>query len=206
MFNMGIFAGRLAADIDLRMTANDAPVTNLPVVTRSYNSSKKEPILQTIRVVVYGNSAPACVEHLGKGHGVLAYGRIQERKWEDKDGNKRTTWECVAQSVQFLGRPQSAAGTGLSDSSVMAIKAALDFALGVAAGTGNTEILDMVNKALGILKNAPAPGETGESQDDEPPIDEGEADAASAAETQATDGTDQEEPPPGEPDEPDPFV
>ena len=66
---------------------------------------QKETIEETEwhRVVVWDKTAESCNSFLSKGRQVYVEGRLQTRKWEDKDGNDRYTTEIVANDVQFLG-------------------------------------------------------------------------------------------------------
>jgi single-strand DNA-binding protein len=54
-------------------------------------------------VVVWGRQAENCVQYLQKGRPVYVEGRLQTRKWQDRDGNDRYSTEIVADRVQFLG-------------------------------------------------------------------------------------------------------
>ena len=54
------------------------------------------------RIVAFGKLAEICAEYLNKGKQVYIEGRLQSRSWEDKEGNKRTTTEVIAQSAQVL--------------------------------------------------------------------------------------------------------
>jgi len=59
-----------------------------------------------INVVVFGKQADTCGQYLNKGSAVLIEGRLQERRWETEDGQKRSKHEVVAQSVRFLSKKQ----------------------------------------------------------------------------------------------------
>jgi len=61
-------------------------------------------------IVVWGRQAEIAKEYLAKGRPVYLEGRIQNRSWEDKDGNKRYTSEIVVQRMQFLGSRDQSAG------------------------------------------------------------------------------------------------
>ena len=64
------------------------------------------------RVVAWGKVGELCAQYLSKGRTVYVEGRIQTREWEDKDGNKRSTTEINAQTVQFLGGMRGEADAG----------------------------------------------------------------------------------------------
>ncbi|MBI2981797.1 MAG: single-stranded DNA-binding protein, partial [Deltaproteobacteria bacterium] len=82
------------------------PVGNFNIATTEKWSGKDgQPGEKTEwhRIVVFGKQAENCKEYLKKGRQVYVEGRIQNREWNDKEGNKRNTTEIVAQIVQFLG-------------------------------------------------------------------------------------------------------
>ncbi len=98
--------GNLTRDPELRYVPSGAAVANFTVaVNRIYKDktgAKKEDA-SFIRVVVWGKIAEVCGEYLTKGRPVLVEGRLQSRSWEGQDGQKRSTVEIVADSVQFIG-------------------------------------------------------------------------------------------------------
>ncbi|MGB2599827.1 MAG: single-stranded DNA-binding protein [Candidatus Omnitrophota bacterium] len=104
--NKVFLMGNLTRDPELRYVPSGAAVANFTVaVNRPYKDStgeKKEEV-SFIRVVVWGKMAEICGEYLSKGRPVLVEGRMKSRAWEDQSGQKRSTLEVVANSVQFLG-------------------------------------------------------------------------------------------------------
>jgi len=62
-----------------------------------------------IDIVVFGKQAESCGQYINKGDSVLIDGRLQQRRWETEDGQKRSRMEVVAQSVQFMPKRQGAA-------------------------------------------------------------------------------------------------
>jgi single-strand DNA-binding protein len=107
--NRVIIMGNLARDPELRYTPAGAPVTRLTVaVNRVYTSPEGERKEETsfIPVVVWGKQAESCSQYLSKGRLVLVDGRLQHRRWENAEGERRSTLEVVAQRVQFLGSPK----------------------------------------------------------------------------------------------------
>lgn len=102
--NRATLTGRLTRDPELRYTANGSPVTTLRIAcSRKYKTrsgDKKEDTL-FIDVVAWERTAEICAQYLGKGRPVYVEGRLQSRSWE-KDGQKRSTIEVVADRVQFM--------------------------------------------------------------------------------------------------------
>ena len=106
--NKVFLIGNLTKDPQLRYTANGTAVADLRLaVNRKYKTQAgevKEEVCY-LNVVVWGKIAVACQEYVFKGSPVLVEGRLQSRSWEDKEsGQKRSTLEVVADSVQFLGK------------------------------------------------------------------------------------------------------
>lgn len=113
MFNKIILVGNLTRDPEVRYTPNGTSVCNFGIaVNRKYKQGEevKEDVT-FINVVVFGKQADTCGQYLNKGSGVLVEGRLQERRWETEEGQKRSKYEVVAQTVRFLSRKPGAAAT-----------------------------------------------------------------------------------------------
>lgn len=113
--NKAIIVGRLGADPELTQTSSGTPVCNLSVATNEIwndKSGQKQERTEWHRVVVFGRQAENCARYLEKGRQVYLEGRIQTRKWQDKDGRDRYTTEIVALTVQFLSGGGSSSGSG----------------------------------------------------------------------------------------------
>lgn len=104
--NKAILIGNLGADPELKHTAGGGSVCNFSIATNESwtdKAGKKQERTEWHRIVVWGRSADACAKYLGKGRPVYVEGRIQTRKWDDKNGVTRYITEIVAMHVQFLG-------------------------------------------------------------------------------------------------------
>ncbi|RJQ20279.1 MAG: single-stranded DNA-binding protein [Nitrospiraceae bacterium] len=111
MFNKVILAGNLTRDPEMRYTPQGTSVCNFGVaVNRRYKQGEdvKEEVT-FINIVVFGKQADTCGQYLNKGSAVLIEGRLQERRWETEDGQKRSRHEVVAQNVRFLSKKQGGA-------------------------------------------------------------------------------------------------
>jgi single-strand DNA-binding protein len=120
VFNKTILIGNLTKDPELKYTTGGTPVANMRLAVNQkfkVQDDMKEEVL-FIDVVVWGNQGEACSQHLSKGSQCLVEGRLKERSWE-KDGEKKSKVEIVAQNVRFLTRaestPQSSGGDQHSD-------------------------------------------------------------------------------------------
>jgi single-strand DNA-binding protein len=99
--NKAILVGRLGADPELRYTSNKNPVCNMRLATSEKYKDKE--YTEWHRIQCWGRLAENCSEYLSKGREVYIEGRLQTRKWQDRDGNDRYTTEIVANQVVFLG-------------------------------------------------------------------------------------------------------
>ena len=100
--NKSIIIGNLGRDPELRHTNGGKAVCNLAVAT-SYKPKDGEEQTEWHRVTVWGNQAEDCGKFLEKGRQVYVEGRLQTRKYTDKQGVEKYATEIVAERVQFLG-------------------------------------------------------------------------------------------------------
>lgn len=105
--NKVILVGNLGNDPDVRYTANGAAVSNISVATseswKDKETGEQQEKTEWHRVVFFGRLAEIVAEYLKKGSQVYVEGRLQTRKWQDKDGNDKYTTEIVANEMQMLG-------------------------------------------------------------------------------------------------------
>ena len=117
--NKVILVGRLGRDPETRFTTGGQAVANFSVATdESYKDRNGERQKRTEwhKIVVWGKQAEIAQQYLKKGSLIFVEGRIQSREWQDKEGQKRTSFEIVATNFRMLGgRGESmAAGAGAS--------------------------------------------------------------------------------------------
>jgi single-strand DNA-binding protein len=113
--NKVILIGNLGRDPELRYTQGGQAVVNFTLATsENWTDKSGEKVERTEwhRIVVWGRVGELCAQYLSKGRTVYVEGRLQTREWEDKEGNKRSTTEINAQTVQFLGGPRGDSGGG----------------------------------------------------------------------------------------------
>ncbi len=112
MLNCAIIMGRLTADPELRTTPNGISVTSFSVaVDRSYQKAGAERQTDFINVVAWRQTAEFVSRYFHKGSMIAVQGSIQTRNYEDRNGNKRTAVEIVADNVSFCGS-KAESGTG----------------------------------------------------------------------------------------------
>jgi single-strand DNA-binding protein len=104
--NKVILVGRLGRDPETRYTGGGQAVANFSVATdESYKDRNGERQKRTEwhKIVVWGKQAEIAQQYLKKGSLVFIEGRIQSREWQDKEGQKRTSFEIVANNFRMLG-------------------------------------------------------------------------------------------------------
>jgi len=107
--NKVMLIGHLGADPDVRYMPNGKPVANLRIATSEKwtKDGEKQERTEWHSVVMFDRLGEIAGEYLRKGSQVYIEGKLQTRKWQDKDGKDRYTTEIIAQSMQMLGgRPQ----------------------------------------------------------------------------------------------------
>lgn len=112
--NKAILVGNLGRDAELRYTPGGAALANLSVATTEVwndRSGQRQEKTEWHRVVVWGKQAETLQEFLLKGRQVYVEGRLQTRKWDDRDGNTRYTTEVRADRVVLLGRRDGDSGS-----------------------------------------------------------------------------------------------
>jgi len=120
--------GHLGRDPEMRYTPSGRPVTTFTVaVSRSWNTVDGERHNETewFNIVAWGNLAEICKQYLNKGQQVYIEGRLQTRRWDDKEGVKHTSVEIVANEMMMLGDRREHANNvpgseAISDDSEMA--------------------------------------------------------------------------------------
>ena len=113
--NKVILIGNLGRDPETRYMPDGGAITNISVATteqwKDKNGEKQEKT-EWHRVAFFGKLAEIAGEYLKKGSQVYVEGRLQTRKWQDKDGADKYTTEIVANAMQMLGSRQGMGGGG----------------------------------------------------------------------------------------------
>jgi len=114
--NRAQILGRLGKDVELRYTTSGTATASLTVATsekyKNKQSGEWEEKTEWHRVVLWGRLAEVAGEYLAKGKQVLIEGRLQTRKWTDRDGNERYTTEIVGTNMQMFGGGANSKGDG----------------------------------------------------------------------------------------------
>nr|DAF86439.1 MAG TPA: Single strand binding protein [Siphoviridae sp. ctCNm48] len=102
MLNKIIIMGRLTRDPEMRHAKTGTAVASLTLACdRDFKPQNGEKETDFIDVVVWGKTAEFAANYFTKGRMAIVEGRLQDRNWQDKDGNKRKTTEVVADRMYF---------------------------------------------------------------------------------------------------------
>lgn len=104
--NKVLLIGNLGADPEMRYMPSGDAIANLRIATsekfKDKNGDKQERT-EWHRIALFGKLGEIAGQYLKKGSSVYIEGRIQTRKWQDKEGQERYTTEIVATDMRMLG-------------------------------------------------------------------------------------------------------
>lgn len=114
--NKVILIGNLGKDPEVRATQSGDKIANMTIATTDsrYNKAtgQRDEHTEWHRLVVFGKQAEVAEKYLKKGKSVFVEGRIQSRKWTDKENQERTQYEIVVDNFTMLGGPRDGEGSG----------------------------------------------------------------------------------------------
>ncbi len=111
--NKVILLGRLGKDPEMRVTSSQTAVCSFSLATserRKDASGNWSDHTEWHNIICFGKTAENCSKYLKKGREVFIDGKIQTRKWQDKEGKDRYTTEILANTIQFVGGKGDSAG------------------------------------------------------------------------------------------------
>ena len=98
MLNTITIHGRLTKDVELRYTKSEKAVASFTVAC---DRPGKDSGADFIPCVAWEKTAEMLDKYFHKGSQILVNGRLSQREYEDKNGNKRTTYEVIVNAVDF---------------------------------------------------------------------------------------------------------
>jgi len=110
--NKAILVGNLGRDPEVRYLPSGQSVANFTIATTENftdRSGTRQERTEWHRIVAWGKLAEVCAQYLKKGRQVYIEGRIQSREWQDKEGQKRTSFDIVANTMKMLSSRADAA-------------------------------------------------------------------------------------------------
>jgi single-strand DNA-binding protein len=116
--NKVILVGNLGKDPETRYMTSGEAVTNIRLATTDTwkdKAGEKQERTEWHSIVFYGRQAEIAGEYLKKGRQIYVEGRLQTRKWQDKEGQDRYTTEIVADRMQMLGNREGGGGAPMGE-------------------------------------------------------------------------------------------
>jgi single-strand DNA-binding protein len=113
--NKVILVGRLGRDPETRYTSGGQAVANFSLATNeSYKdrNGERQERTEWHRIVAWGKKAEFAQQYLKKGSLIYIEGSIRSSEWQDKEGQKRTKTEIIANDFRFIGGRSEAAAAG----------------------------------------------------------------------------------------------
>ena len=124
--NKVILVGRLGKDPETRYTSSGQAVCNFSLATdETYKdrAGERQKRTEWHRIVAWGKKAEFAQQYLHKGSLIYVEGSIRSRQWDDKEGQKRTTVEIIANDFRFVGEKRDAAAASAGAGSSMDVDA-----------------------------------------------------------------------------------
>ncbi len=103
MYNHIVIHGRLTAEPELKQTPSGVSVCTINVAVDRSHKNGEDKQADFFTVICWRSLADMVGKHFKKGKEIIVSGEMQSRKWKDKDGNNRISWELMANSVDFCG-------------------------------------------------------------------------------------------------------
>lgn len=130
MLNKAMLMGRLTRDPELRYTQSNMPVSSFSIAVDKTFKREGEPTADFFNITAFGKQAEFTSKWFAKGQLVMIVGRIQIRNWDDKEGNKRTSVDIIAEEAHFAESKRSSENSGARQAAPAAFdlpKASSDF-------------------------------------------------------------------------------
>lgn len=128
MLNEVILMGRLTRDPEIRMTQSGTTAASFALACeRDYAPQGQDKVTDFFDIATFGKTADFVGQYFSKGQLVATRGRLQQRDWTDKQGNKRRTTEVIAERCYFAEKRQTPAAVQPADFSQLPITTPVPF-------------------------------------------------------------------------------
>lgn len=114
MFNKVILTGRLTTDVEVKYTKNNVAVAAFSIAVERKMKQGSDKVTDFINLVAWRNTAEFIGKYFTKGSLIGIEGHIETRKYDDRDGNKRTVFEVIVEDAQFVS-PKAAASESFEE-------------------------------------------------------------------------------------------
>ena len=139
MYNRAILIGRLVADPEMRTTPNGINVATFRIAVDRPFSKNAEKKADFITIVAWRQQAEFVCRYFSKGRAIGVEGSIQTRDYTDKDGNRRYSFEVVADRVFFVESKGTSTGSGADFSATSNGNVGVSYSSG---SEGDFQVLD----------------------------------------------------------------
>ena len=100
-FNKVILIGNMTADPELKQTTSGVSVCSFSIAVNRKGAKNGE--VDFINIVAWRQQAEFVSRYFKKGQAIIVCGRLENREWSDKQGNKRISTEIIAEEISFAG-------------------------------------------------------------------------------------------------------
>ena len=107
--NKIIISGNIAQEIEVKQTAAGTSVCTFSVAVNRYSKDTEKLKADFHTVVAWSQKAEFVGKYFSKGKPILISGRLENREWTDKNGNKRVSTEIIAEDIYFMGSTSESA-------------------------------------------------------------------------------------------------
>jgi single-strand DNA-binding protein len=107
--NKVIIMGNISNEVELKQTQSGTSVCSFNVAVNRYSKDPNEKKVDFLTVVAWGPKAEFVCKYFKKGQAIIVCGRLENREWTDKQGNKRISTEIIAEEISFAGGKESSA-------------------------------------------------------------------------------------------------
>ena len=108
--NKVIIKGNISNEVELKQTQNGTSVCSFNVAVNRFSKDSGEAKVDFLTVVAWQQKAEFVSKYFSKGKGIIVVGRLENREWQDKQGNKRVSTEIIAEEIDFVGSKESGDG------------------------------------------------------------------------------------------------
>jgi single-strand DNA-binding protein len=107
MLNNVILMGRIVADPELKSTDGGKDYTKFKIAVNRYTKDKEHPEADFVPIAVFGQTATTVCNYFKKGDPIIIEGSLRIKNYEDKEGNKRSFTEVIANRIEFVPKTKS---------------------------------------------------------------------------------------------------
>ena len=106
-FNKVIIQGNISNEVELKQTQSGTSVCSFNVAVNRFSKEPDSKKVDFFSVVAWQAKAEFVSRYFKKGSPILVCGRLENREWSDKQGNKRISTEIIAEEITFVGNKES---------------------------------------------------------------------------------------------------